>query len=217
MHNQGILKNSMIKNLKNKEFVKIKRVMKSYKIYNFFKYVSFLILLSSLIPLFSNVRMIIAVIGIIGVLFFEDKIKNAEDYINQINDIVNIKYKDYLNSMEMAEFRIKNLNDLKLNNISKEDYIKLINEELELIYNLIKKESFNESKVSLSLYKNDVEHIFEMVNIASKGNFLTLEDVRKIKKKWNLNIHSLSNLYSKTELEDDLKYLQRIIEKKEVK
>ena len=216
MNNQRNLKNSMIKNLKNKEFIKIKKIMKSCKIYRFFKYISFLILLSSLIPLLSNVRMIVAVIGIIGVLFFEDKIRSAKDYINQMDDIINIKYKDYLNSMEMAEFRIKNFNDLKLSNISKEEYIKLINEELELIYNLIREESFNESKVSLSLYKNDIEHIFEITNIALEGNFLTLEDVKKIKKKWSLNIHSLSNLYAKTELEDDLKYLQRIKEKKEV-
>ena len=207
MNNQRNLKNSMIKNLKNKDFIKIKKIMKSCKIYRFFKYISFLILLSSLIPLLSNVRMIVAVIGIIGVLFFEDKIRSAKDYINQMDDIINIKYKDYLNSMEMAEFRIKNFNDLKLSNISKEEYIKLINEELELIYNLIREESFNESKVSLSLYTNDIE---------LEGNFLTLEDVKKIKKKWSLNIHSLSNLYAKTELEDDLKYLQRIKEKKEV-
>ena len=217
MNNQEYLKGSMIKYFKNKDFIKIRKSLKFYKIHKFFKHISFLILLSSLIPLFSNIQMILAIIGVIGVLFFDEKMTNIKSYLSEIDTIVNSRYKEYLNSMEMAEFRIKNLDDLKMNSISREEYVKMIEEELQLIFLIIKEECFDESKVSLSLYKNDVEHIFEIVNIALEGKFLNVENVKKIKKKWSLNIQSLSNLYLKTELEDDLKYLQRITEKKEVK
>ena len=214
MNNQKSLRELMVKYFKNKEFLIVKKYIKIAKIYKLLKCSSFLILISSLIPQLSDIKTLLSVVGVSGVLFFDDKILKSRELLNKKDNLINQGYRNQLNSMEIAEFRINNLNDLKLNKISKEDYITLIEEELELIYFLIKDDCYRELKVNLNVYKNDIEHINEIINIALSGNFITKEEVKLINKKWKFNMQSLCNHYSKTDLEDDLKYLQLCIKQK---
>lgn len=214
MNNEKKIQDLMLKNLKNNEFSLLNKSVKSCKVFKFFKSTSFIILVSSLVPHLSSMQMPVAIIGITGVLFFDSKIKNINYLLNNKDDIFIEGYKKQLNSMELADFRIKNLNDLNKDASLKKEYINLIDEELQLIFQIIKDECISDLKVNISTYKNDIEHINEMINIAVSESFISKEDAKVIKKKWFTNMQSLHNLYLKTDIEEDLKYLQVYMTKK---
>lgn len=216
MNNQKKIQDLMIKNFKNNEFLLLNKSVKSCKVFKFFKGASFIVLMSSLVPHLSSMQMPVAIIGISGVLFFDSKIKNINSLLNNRNDIFIEGYKKQLNSMELADFRINNLNNLKEDASLKKEYIDSINEELQLIFEIIKDECVSDLKVNISTYKNDIEHINEMINISVGGSFISKEEAKAIKKKWFINMQSLNNVYLKTDMEEDLKYLQLYMIKKEV-
>lgn len=208
MNNYKALHDSLIKDFKGKDFVLAKKMLKHHRIYKFCVSTSFVILGASLIPSLSNDKFTIAITGVAGILFFENKMRNIKDFLHDDKNCIEENFKKYLNSAELIEFRQNKLNELELNSITKRDYLILIKEELQLIYNLIKSECENESKIDIITYKNDVEHIFETLNFALDNNLINKEDLKAIKKKWSSDIQSLCNQYVKTELEIDLKYLQ---------
>lgn len=212
MSNYKTLHDSLIKDFKGKDFVSENKMLKHHCIYKFCTSTSFVILGASLIPSLANNRFTIATIGVAGILFFENKTRNIRDFLQDNKNRIEEKFKKYLNSVELIEFRQKKLNELELNSITKRDYLILIKEELQLIFNLIKSECENESKIDIITYKNDVEHIFEILKVALENNLINKEDLKSIKKKWSSDIQSLCNQYIKTELEIDLKYLQCIHE-----
>lgn len=212
MSNYKTLHDSLIKDFKGKDFVLESKMLKHHRIYKFCTSTSFIILGASLIPSLANDRFTVAIIGVAGILFFENKVRNIKDFLQDEKNHIEEKFKKYLNSVELIEFRQNKLNELELNSITKRDYLILIKEELQLIFNLIKSECENESKIDIITYKNDVEHIFEILNVALENNLINKEDLKSIKKKWSSDIQSLCNQYIKTELEIDLKYLQCIHE-----
>ena len=216
MNKQQKFQDLAIKNLKNNEFLLLNKSAKSCKVFKFFKGTSFVVLVSSLVPHLSSMQIPVAIIGITGVLFFDNKIRNVNALLENREDIFIEGYKKQLNSMELADFRIKNLNDLKKDESLKKEYISLVDEELQLIFEIIKDECISDLKVNISTYKNDIEHINEMINIAVSGSFISKEDAKTIKKKWLINMQSLYNIYLKTDIEEDLKYLQVFMTKKEV-
>ena len=216
MNKQNKFQDLAIKNLKNNEFLLLNKSAKSCKVFKFFKGTSFVVLVSSLVPHLSSIQIPVAIIGITGVLFFDNKIRNVNALLENREDIFIEGYKKQLNSMELADFRIKNLNDLKKDESLKKEYISLVDEELQLIFEIIKDECISDLKVNISTYKNDIEHINEMINIAVSGSFISKEDAKTIKKKWLINMQSLYNTYLKTDIEEDLKYLQVFMTKKEV-
>lgn len=210
MNNYKALHDSLVKDFKGKDFVLINKMKKHHRLYKFCTTCSFVILGTSLIPQLSNERFTLAIVGVAGILFFENKIRNIKDSLNNSNLYLEDNFKKYLNSTELIEFREIRLNDLELNSVTKRDYLILIKEELQLILNLIKAECENESKIDVIIYKNDVEHIFKILNTALEHNLITREDFKTFEKKWSSDVQALCNQYSKTELEIDLKYLQSI-------
>lgn len=210
MNNYKALHDSLIKDFKGKEFISANKMLKHHRIYKFCTSTSFIILGSSLIPSLSNYRFTIAIIGVAGILFFENKTRTTKDSLYIDKTQIEENFKKCLNSQELVKFRQDKLNDLKSNVITKRDYLTLVKEELQLIFNLIKCECENESKVDIITYKNDVENIFEVLKVALDNNLINEEDFKSFKKKWFSDIQSLCNQYIKTELEIDLKYLQCI-------
>lgn len=212
MNNYKTLHDSLIKDFKGKDFVSANKMLKHHRAYKFCTSTSFVILIASLIPSLANDRFTIAIVGVTGILFFENKARNIKDFLDDDKKCIEEKFKKYLNSEELSKFRQSKFNELELSSITKRDYLTLVKEELQLIFNLIKSECENESKIDIITYKNDVEHIFEILKIALDNNLINKEDLKSIKKKWSSDIQSLCNQYIKTELEIDLKYLQCINE-----
>ena len=216
MENQKVFRESLIKDFKCSEFLAIKKLSKYSKIHKFFYSTSVIVMMSSMIPDLYRENVTVAVIGVTGILFFDSKIRKNKDSLNEQYNSFDKYYKKYLNSTELAEFRIKSLNNLKSNNLIKRDYLILIQEELQLIHSLIKQECENDLNIGLLTYKNDIVHIFDILNVGLESGLLNKEDIRAIKKKWNSSIQYLYNQYSNTDMEMDLKYLQSLSHKKEV-
>lgn len=210
MNNYKALQESLIKDFKGKDFAFIKKMTKHRRFYKFCTSTSFVILGASLLPSFSNHKFTIAIIGVAGILFFENKNRTTQESIFNRSSCIEESFKKYLNSIELKDFRELKLNDLEKNCTSKRDYLTLIKEELQLILSLIKDECENESKVDVITYKNDVQHIFEILNNGVDRNLITKEDFKSIERKWSSDLQVLCNQYTKTELEIDLKYLQGI-------
>lgn len=214
MNNYKALHDSLIKDFKGKEFITINKMLKHHRIYKFCTSTSFIILGASLIPSLSNEKFTIAIIGVTGILFFENRTRVTQDFLSDNKSRIEEQFKKCLGSQELIEFRKNKLNELEIKIITKRDYLTLVKEELQLIFSLIKSECENESKIDIITYKNDVEHIFEILRVALDSNLINEEDFKNFRKKWFSDIQSLCNQYIKTELEIDLKYLQCIGETK---
>lgn len=209
MNNYKTLHYSLVKDFKGKDFVLINKRLKYSRLYKCCIPASFATLGASLIPQFSDNKFTIAIIGIAGILFFETKVRNIKELLHDSNDLEDI-FKKYLNSTELIEFRKFKLNELECKSLTRRDYLILVKEELQLIFNLIKAECENDSRVDVVTYKNDVKNVFEILSIALDKNLITKEDFKVLEKKWLSDIQVLCNQYNKTELEIDLKYLQRL-------
>lgn len=214
LNSYKFLQDALVKDFKGKDFVSINKMTKKYKSYKIFTYASFVIIGASLIPYLNNQKFPIAIIGFTSILFFENKSRNAKEFLQERKNFFQDDFKKYLNSPELNQFRELKLQNLKDENMTKREYISLVKEELHLIYSLIKDECESESCVDIIAYKNDVENIFKILNSALDFNLINKEDLRYIKKKWTSDIQVLCNQYSRTELEIDLKYLQGLDDSK---
>ena len=208
MNHYKALHDSLVKDFKGKDFMLVNKMMKRHRIYKFCTSISFVILGASLIPSLANDRFTIAIVGVAGILFFENKIRNTKDFLHNDKNSIEENFKKYLNSSELIEYRERRFENLQSDFITKRDYLILVKEELHLIFNLIKSECESESNIDIITYKNDVEHIFEILKKAFDEDLINREDLKTIKKKWSSDIQSLCNQYIKTGLEIDLKYLQ---------
>ena len=188
-------------------------LIKNHKVYKVCTSISFVVLGVSLLPNLNNLQLPLAIVGITGILFFENKSRNTKENIKDSYLNIEDLFKKYLNSQELKEFRELKYSELKEKNISKRDYLLLNKEGIQLILNLIKDECNSEFNVDVIAYKNDMNHIFELLNSGVKDNILTRDDVRNLEKKWKSDLQVLKNQYSKTELEIDLNYLQGLIHK----
>lgn len=210
MDNYKVLYDSLIKDFYGKDFLFTNKMLKHHRIYKFLASISFVVLGISLVPFFHNQRFTIAIIGILGILFFENRIRNIKEFLNNDKNSLEKKFKNYLNSVELTEYREKIYKELEIGSITKRDYLSIIKEELQLIYHLIKDECEVELNIDIITYKNDVEHIFKMLNSCLDSNLINKEDFNQLKKRWVSDIQILCNQYVKTEFEIDLKYLQCI-------
>lgn len=211
MNNYQSLYNSLLSDFRGKDFLYTKKMLKHHHICKIFTSVFFLILISSLVPFFESYRFNIAIVGIIGILFFQNRVKNIKDFlINDKNSIVE-KFKNNLNTLELRTYRENKFNQLQSNSINKRTYLSLVKEELQLIQFLIKSECESESNIDIITYKSDIEHIFKTLHLALDSNLINIEDFNYVKKIWVSDIQTLCNQYAKTVVEIDLKYLQCII------
>lgn len=210
VNNYKTLNDSLIKDFKGKEFVKINKSLKYSKAYKVCTSISFVVLGTSLIPSLSDERFMISVAGIAGILFFENKSRNITNYVKEMSDSFEENFKKYLGTEELINFRKKLLGDLKSNSLTKRDYLTILREELQLIFSLIKYECENEFKVDIITYKNSIEDVFNILRVSLDEGFISKEDFKSLERKWHSDMQYICNQYDRTELEVDLKYLQRI-------